>query len=84
MTTWGEGTTRGNRKARTDTLEHDNYECQSRLPGCTRQAATAITVNGQLQSACPHCIDSPPPAAPKAKRTARKKAAGQTTSRTAT
>lgn len=58
MTTWAQGTTRGERKAKADTLEHDNYQCQLRLNGCTELAATTITTsNGELQSACPHCLD---------------------------
>lgn len=58
MTPWAQGTTRGARTTKADTLEHDNYLCQLRLDGCTRWAATTITTNrGKQQSICPHCLE---------------------------
>lgn len=70
MTTWGQGSTRGNRKARATALERDNWTCQLRYPGCTGQASIAdhivnIASRGvrradaldpdDLQAVCPHC-----------------------------
>lgn len=70
MSTWGQGSTRGSRKARATALERDHYTCQLRLPGCTIQASiadhiTGITERGltraeatepdDLQAVCPSC-----------------------------
>lgn len=62
MTTWAQGTTRGDRHARVTALEHDNYQCQRRADGCTLDAATAITTDsGKLTSVCPNCLEAPQP-----------------------
>jgi hypothetical protein len=41
---WGEGTTRGARKARAEALEHADYQCQLRLPGCTTDDITTKSI----------------------------------------
>ncbi len=68
--TWGQGSTRGSRRARATALERDNYTCQLRLPGCTGQASIAdhiinLAAHGvsraeaidpdELHAVCPHC-----------------------------
>jgi 5-methylcytosine-specific restriction protein A len=67
---WGQGSTRAGRKARTAALNRDRHQCQLRYDGCTGTATeadhiTSITALGQsradatnpnaLQGACHHC-----------------------------
>lgn len=70
MTVWGQGTTRGARKARAVALERDHYTCQRRLPGCTVQASIADHIEGtdELEAVCPSCHQHTTTEQPKTRR----------------